>query len=233
MLLQSDDSSLHNRSDDGPLRIDLQNEYLTPEGNFPIPNPESLVANITQLVSQFRSKENSRLFWIQATYPPHDPDKGSHLPFDALNGRHTSKKSCCLEGTTGVEFAPGVSKLIEPNTDVVLTKTWYSAFKETELEAMLRERGVEEVYVAGLMSNVCVLSTASESRRLGFRTCVVEECLCYTRRESHQRALKTMRDLGVHIVSSVASLANATPPATASIPTLWFDTKLARYDGAL
>lgn len=89
-----------------------------------------------------------------------------------------------------------MSKLIESGTDVVLTKTWYSAFKETELEVMLRERSVEEVYVAGLMSNVYVLSTASESRRLGFRTCVAEECLGYARRESHQRVLKTMQDWG-------------------------------------
>ena len=201
--------------------IDLQNEFLTPEGNFPIADPASLIANIAQLVSRFRSLGNSHVVWVRAVYPPSQPG-GQSRAFDALSGRHTGKKPCCYEGTAGAEFPPAVSELLDPAADVVLTKTWYCAFKETHLEATLRERGVEDVYVAGLLSNVCVLSTVVEAQRLGFRTHVVEDCLMYRREESHRRAWRSMQELEISVLPTIASFANTAPSATSNIPTLYY-----------
>ena len=72
------------------------------------------------------------------------------------------------------------------------------------------------------MSNVCVLSTVTEAKRLGFKVRVVEECLGYTRRESHERALRTMRDLGVSVVPSVAALEVPVTSADIVVPTLYY-----------
>ena len=204
--------------------IDLQNEFLSPEGNFPIPDTELLISNVTSLVSHFRAK-GSTIFWVRACYAPYKPkaSKGPRIPFDPLNGKHTGKTPCCIEGTPGADFPPAILALIKSNEDIVFAKTWYSSFKETDLEAALRKRGVTDVYIAGLMTNVCVLSTAAEAKRLGFEVRVVEECLGYARKESHDKALRALKDLGVGVI--VASLAGseAIPTENAPLrPTLYY-----------
>ena len=46
----------------------------------------------------------------------------------------------------------------------------------TELEDILRSKGVTDVYVCGLATDYCVGYTALDAQDLGFRTIVVEDC---------------------------------------------------------
>ena len=58
----------------------------------------------------------------------------------------------------------------------------YSAFSDpnklihTELEGILRSKGVTDVYLCGLATDYCVGYTALDALELGFRTIVVEDC---------------------------------------------------------
>ena len=58
----------------------------------------------------------------------------------------------------------------------------YSAFSDpkkqvkTELEDILRQKGVTDVYVCGLATDYCVGYTAFDAQELGFRTIVIEDC---------------------------------------------------------
>ena len=56
---------------------------------------------------------------------------------------------------------------VEPS-DVVLPKLTGDAFAGTDLEALLRSRGVRTVAVGGLQSEMCVADTARTALRLGF-----------------------------------------------------------------
>ena len=57
----------------------------------------------------------------------------------------------------------------------------YSAFFDnkklgkTELEDLLRARGVTDIYVCGIAYDVCVASTAYHAQELGFRTVLVDD----------------------------------------------------------
>ena len=58
----------------------------------------------------------------------------------------------------------------------------YSAFSnpnkvvKTELEDILRRKGVSDVYICGLATDYCVGYTALDAQDLGFRTILVEDC---------------------------------------------------------
>ena len=58
----------------------------------------------------------------------------------------------------------------------------YSAFSDphklviTELESILRDQGVTDVYICGLATDYCVGYTASDAQDLGFRTILIEDC---------------------------------------------------------
>ncbi|OJD14674.1 hypothetical protein AJ78_04998 [Emergomyces pasteurianus Ep9510] len=115
-----------------------------------------------------------------------------------LTGTHTGTIPCCSPGSQGAEFYPPITPLIDTSRDVVLTKTWFSAFKETGLADILRSRSVDEVYFAGLLSNVCILASVNDSIRhsaTSWKTHVVGDCLGYLREKSHAAALAKLHTL--------------------------------------
>jgi nicotinamidase-related amidase len=69
-------------------------------------------------------------------------------------------------GTPAAELLPAAGRA--PG-DLVVEKSTYSAFAGTGLEAALRGEGVEEVVVAGVMTNLCCETTARDAFVRGFR----------------------------------------------------------------
>ena len=88
--------------------------------------------------------------------------------------RHASSDSDGLfaPGSASFEFKPEA----RPRDDEpIITKHVNSAFIGTDLEARLREQGVETVVLAGLITDHCVSTTARMSGNLGFETWVLED----------------------------------------------------------
>jgi nicotinamidase/pyrazinamidase len=71
----------------------------------------------------------------------------------------------------------------------------------TELEALLRERGVEQVSVVGLATDYCVLATVLDALRLGFATTVVRDAIAAVDLQpgDGERALATMAEAGARV----------------------------------
>ena len=69
----------------------------------------------------------------------------------------------------------------------------------TELDGVLRERGVEQVVVVGLATDYCVSATALDAARLGFTTAVLTDAIASVDLQpgDGERALQAMRDAGV------------------------------------
>lgn len=80
----------------------------------------------------------------------------------------------CLEGSEGAQIAPQVAP--QPG-DVVLVKKRPSAFWGTPLLAMLIERGVDTVIVAGGSTSNCVRATVVDAMSYGYRATVPEDCV--------------------------------------------------------
>lgn len=60
----------------------------------------------------------------------------------------------------GLEVAPG---------DVILDKPRYGAFHATDLELILRSRGIDTIIVSGIATNICCETTAREAAQRDFR----------------------------------------------------------------
>jgi ureidoacrylate peracid hydrolase len=70
------------------------------------------------------------------------------------------------EGADAAELHPAVDV---DDRDVVLNKPRYGAFHGTDLEMVLRTRGVDTVIVSGIATNVCCDTTAREAAQRDFR----------------------------------------------------------------
>lgn len=109
----------------------------------------------------------------------------------------------CAPATPASEFHPSVQASITSPPDRVMVKTWFSAFKETPLLQILRGRFISDLYICGVITNVCILATAADAAKHGFNVFVMPDCLGYRNFVAHQQSLKVMvDDYGVEEVRS-------------------------------
>ena len=87
---------------------------------------------------------------------------------------HTSLKGDPAPGTEPFEF-PATVKILPDDPKIV--KNYPSAFKKTELERMLRERGCDTVFLCGLSAVGCVLYTWFDAQALDFRAFMIKDAL--------------------------------------------------------
>ena len=60
-------------------------------------------------------------------------------------------------------------QLVVAASDIVLNKPRFGAFHDTDLDLILRSRGVDTVYITGIATNVCCDTTAREASVRGYR----------------------------------------------------------------
>ena len=80
----------------------------------------------------------------------------------------------------------------------------YSAFEAvddtgTRLPDWLRQRGVDEIDIAGLATDYCVLATATDAVKAGFATRVLLDLTAGVAQESTDKAVEDMRAAGVEV----------------------------------
>jgi nicotinamidase-related amidase len=178
------------------LLVDLQNEFLSPTGNFPIDAvcQQALLENVSKAVQDFHASGNP-VFWVRSEYTTGNTPR---TDLDFLRGTHTGKTPCCAPNSVGAAFPEAVAAL-RGTQDIVITKTRYSAFTDTALHGELTARGITHVYMGGLLTNVCVRATAEEAHTLGFTVTVLEDCLGWRKYKSHKQALRNMRQRGIQV----------------------------------
>lgn len=109
----------------------------------------------------------------------------------------------CAPATPASDFHASIYSSITSPPDRIMIKTWFSAFKETSLLQTLRGRFISDLYICGVITNVCILATAADAAKHGFNVFVMPDCLGYRNLVAHQQSLKVMvDDYGVEEVSS-------------------------------
>jgi nicotinamidase-related amidase len=132
--------------------IDAQQEYFAPLGKVVLPAGPAAAERIA-----------AALAWA----------RGRAVP--VLHVTHESRKP----GAT--IFAPGSPALaIHPDAqpregEPVVQKHLPGSFTGTPLEALLRERGVRRVVLAGFMTQMCIDTTARQAAHLGFQVTVLAD----------------------------------------------------------
>ncbi|KAG6909969.1 hypothetical protein DXG01_014238 [Tephrocybe rancida] len=195
------------------VMIDLQNDFIAPEGRFRI-HGDSLpfLENLHDISTAFHVS-GYPVFWIRSEYATPNQDTSNSTerriwdPTKFLAGTHTGPTPCCVKGSVGADFPLDVRALVDKSSSgqggsIILTKTWYSAFKETSFLNDLKSRGITELFVGGIQTNVCVNATVNDALAFGFGVTLLEDCLGWRKRASHDRALRAMTKLGARLSSS-------------------------------
>src|SRR6476620_10953749 len=110
-----------------------------------------------------------------------------------------------IRGEAGHDIIPELYPLAgEP----VLDKPGKGAFYQTDLDLMLRNRGIETLLVCDVTTEVCVNTTVREANDRGFRCVVLSDCCASYFPEFHDMGLKMIKAQG-GIFGSVSASAAA------------------------
>jgi nicotinamidase-related amidase len=83
--------------------------------------------------------------------------------------------------------------ILEPLRDPVLSKNRYDAFFGTDLEEQLRAKGVTDVAICGVMTNLCVETTARTAFVKDFRVRVLSDATATASQEMHRASLLNLQ----------------------------------------
>ena len=78
-------------------------------------------------------------------------------------------------GTFGVELVDKVKPLL-PSINVLGPKRGMCAFGSTDLDERLRQDGVDTIVACGLLTNICIESTARTANDFGYKVVVLNDC---------------------------------------------------------
>ena len=126
----------------------------------------------------------------------------------ALNARRIElhfEPPHCLEGTPGMDLAAGLGP--EPADVRIQRKRRYDAFIGTDLDAALRTRGVENLLVTGVCTDICVISTVYHARNLDYRVFLLRDAVAGTTPARHEAAIACME----HVFAFVGTTAEVAP----------------------
>jgi biuret amidohydrolase len=98
-----------------------------------------------------------------------------------------------VRGEPGHDIVPA---LYPAEGEPVIDKPGKGAFYQTELELMLRNRGIENLLVCGVTTEVCVNTTVREANDRGYRCIVLSDCCASYFPEFHAAGLAMIKAQG-------------------------------------
>jgi nicotinamidase/pyrazinamidase len=172
--------------------VDFQNDF-TPGGALAVQDGDAIADPINELI------DAGGFELVIATRDWHPPDHGSFAIHDGRWPVH------CVAGSHGAQLHPSlradrVDLILDKGTDP--TTEGYSAFEGTELESLLRTRGIDELTICGLATDYCVKSTALDALGAGFAVRIDSRCVrgVDSQPGDSDRALDELREAGASVL---------------------------------
>jgi len=136
--------------------IDIQNDYF-PAGNYELVNSVEASLKAKDLLEHFRQRN-----------------------LTVVHVRHLSVRpgsTYFIPGTEGAEIHASVQPLPD---EKIVTKNYPNGFRETDLHDYLQEEEIEHLVISGMMTHMCIDSTARAGKDLGYRITIAEDA-CATK----------------------------------------------------
>lgn len=171
------------------LVIDLQEDFLSPTGYFARkgydPSPlRAILPAVNRLISAARTAGLT----IVHTRQGYRADMADMTPYEQWR-----RKRAGLDGTDILlRSSPGfqiVADIEVRPEDIVVDKTCNGAFTYTDLELVLRARGITHLLFTGCTTDVCVHTTLREACDRNFQCLTVSDACASGDRRAHEAAL--------------------------------------------
>jgi len=169
--------------------VDLQNGFMM-EGvaHSLIKGALDIVPNVNRLAAVLRGAGGT-VVWVRNTATD-ESFKSWSIAYEKLSHptRAKKRKESLRPGSIGHQIWTGMD--VQPE-DAIIDKTRFSAFIQgsSNLETVLRARGVDTVLIAGASTSVCCESTARDATMRNFQTVMISDGNAAATDEEHNATL--------------------------------------------
>jgi len=143
--------------------IDVQNSFFHPDGGNYYAESAAVVPNLKRLLQRARAAGRLIIHAAEQHRPNVADFESAKLP------EH------CIAGEFDARFFENFGP--KDDGEFLLAKRRTSAFFSTDLDLLLREKGIERLVIGGVKTNVCVRATVEDGFSLGYHCVVPREAV--------------------------------------------------------
>jgi nicotinamidase-related amidase len=171
------------------LLIEYQNEFAT-EGGVLHPAVKGVMAETKMLENTVALVKAAREKGVTVMHAPITFAEGygelTRHPYGILKGVVDGK--AFVKGSWGAQI---IDSLAPQKGDIVVEgKRGLDTFASTNLDFILRSKGIKTVVIGGFLTNCCVESTMRSAYENGYDVITLTDCAAATSSEEHKNALK-------------------------------------------
>jgi len=157
------------------LIVDPYNDFLA-EGGKIWPRVEAVAAEVNLIANLKAIVAAARKSGTQIVFVPHrrwQPGDYEDWEFPNPTQRAIMQRHSFAKGEWGGDWYPD---LAPRHGDIIAQEHWaQSGFANTDLDQQLRQRGISNVIVIGLLANTCIESTARYAMEIGYHVTLVRD----------------------------------------------------------
>jgi nicotinamidase-related amidase len=160
--------------------IDMLNDFVLPGAPLEVPKTREAIPAIKNEIEKARAIGSPVIYLCDS----HDPKDKEFEKF--------GWPPHAVRGTNGADV---VDELKPTGDDIIVEKTTYSGFYNTELEEILKKLSVESLRLTGCVTHICVMIAAYEAVLRDYKVTVVKDGVAGLAPEDHEAALRMMEQV--------------------------------------
>jgi nicotinamidase-related amidase len=176
------------------LVMDFQNDIVDPKGVIGTQGmaaqvqEKKAIENTAKAIGAARSK-GLLVVHVGVAFRQGHPEIGPGAPlFQGIK-----QANALLEGSWGADFHPGVKPA---QGEIVMIKRGVSALAGTDLNTMLRGKGISTLVLTGIATNFVIEGTARHAVDEGYQVIVLTDCCASFNDRMHTFSLQILSQLG-------------------------------------
>jgi nicotinamidase-related amidase len=189
------------------IALHFQNDICHPDGRIPFslnrntPEAEAFLANSRKALGLARAKG-----WTIALVHIGFAEDYSDLPRNGRLFRKVEEFGAVKRGSWGTAPFAG----FEPKPgEILVTRNCNSGFRRTDLDNLLRARGVTHVHIMGTATQFSVEHTVRDASDLGYFVSILSDCCISADAEAQRCSLRTLAMLADIVTSDSLGTATA------------------------
>lgn len=193
------------------IAVHMQHDVVTADGAFggffaAQAAERDIIGQVATLLDAARAAGATTVY-TRVAWQPGYPDLVANSPLLGM----VAQAQCLVEGSEKAEIVP---QLTPQDGDVVVTHQRVGGFAASQLDAILRSRGIDTVLFAGVATNASVEGTARQASDLGYRTVIVADACSAADPGAHDASIASLGLLAE--ITTVEEATKALSSATVS-----------------
>ncbi len=174
------------------LVIDMQRHFCDPDSSFFVPHSDKLAEKLKPLVDCFTQCQRPIIFTRHI-----DSDHKDNLMLRWWRERIREENPMSE-----------IVDVLEPSKGITVIKHQYDGFLNTDLEKTLRDKGVSQVIVCGVLTNLCCETTARSAFMRGFEVYFAKDGTATFHKAMHEASLLNL-SYGFAVLTTIQDVVNA------------------------